>query len=114
MERVEQRIPAGATVLADAESMFMLEQRYFRREERRMRFPEGVPIPVRGWTMIPRKFSWAEETPEEIRAALNRVGRPVWILDMGFNARSLWEMREMLEMESVIDEPGILFLGRVR
>ncbi len=114
MERVEYRVPPGATVLADRETLYMLGQRYFRREERRLQFPEGIPIVVRGWRVIPRKFSWTQERPEEIRAALNGVGGPVWILDMGFDGGTVSSLSERLEIETVVEEPGIVYLGRVR
>lgn len=103
---VNQAIPAGERVMTDEESadvwVAKTHPRANRASEHNARF-KGQPMTVLN------KFDFRDVPDETILSA----PRPIWILDMGFVADTVKLRREKLGIATVVDEPGVLFLGRL-
>jgi hypothetical protein len=112
LERTMEVIPAGESLLTDDESVHMLRSRYLPRGERR-EYPNSLP-PIAGHPLLCiNGFEWSGVADETIRRAFDEPRKPKWILDMGFGVESLRTRAPQLGVTPIVDEPGVLFLGRV-
>lgn len=113
MGQLDQALPEGAVLLADRESQHMLMSRLVPREQRRMSIRQVGDIHYKGNTVRgARTFDW-EYMPSTEILAMAPAGH-VWIVDMGFNSDSVKLRATELGVTTVVDEPGVLYLGRLR
>jgi hypothetical protein len=109
LRQMDAAIPAGERLMVDKETDLMLRARLWTEQDRGVNTPvikyKGNPI------LATHDFDWAATPTATIREA---AGRAEWLADAGFNTGNLKARREELGLTTVIDEPGVLYLGRLR
>ncbi len=113
MAQMELAMPEGTTLMTDRESLHMMKARLLPREKRRIKVRKAGDFRFKGRVVVEAEtFDWGGMTAAQI-VAMAPAG-PVWIVDMGFNADSLKTRERELGLTAVVDEPGVLYLGRLR
>ena len=111
---MDEAVPAGATLLTDSETTEMLRLRLMPRDQRRVRTGKRQTVVFKGqFVTTVKPTEWARTPTEAIRAAIRETRGPVWIIDAGFDVGGLGTRRNKLGVTTVIDEPGVLYLGRL-
>jgi len=112
---VDEAVPAGSTLLADGEATDMLRHRFMPRDQRRVgtRNPRTVIYKGQLVTTVARG-DWAIISTPVIEAAIQETSGSVWLIDTGFNVDALKSRQLELGIATVVDEPGVLYLGRLR
>ncbi len=113
-QQMVEAIPAGATLLADRETTEMLRLRLMPRDQRRVRTGNPRTVVYKGqFVTTVRPTEWERTPTEAIRAAIRETQGPVWSIDAGFTVGWLGSRRKELGITTVMDEPGVLYLGRL-
>ena len=114
MQQMDEAVPAGATLLANSETTEMLRLRLMPRDQRRVRTGNRQTVVYKGQFVTTVSPTEWEGTPTEaIRAAIRETRGQVWIIDAGLDGGGLRARRKELGVTTVIDEPGVLYLGRL-
>lgn len=113
IQQVESAVPEGATTLADLETFWMWQTALQPRGIRQLKSTHKRQMNFGGRRVVSAGvFDWLTLPAEEILA--RAPAGPVWIVDMGFDAESVKARARELGLTAVVDEPGVLYLGRLR
>lgn len=112
---VADRLPDSAALLADEESALYIRAKFHPRGQRQAILLGRGKTTYRGREVqVSPRFDWSQQDIPAIRALAQHAGSDVWIVDTGFRAGSIRARSDQLGLETVVDEPGVLYLGRFR
>ena len=113
VRQVEAAVPEGATILADQETFWMWQAVLEPRGTRLLRDASNRPLNYGGRRVVSTAvFDWLALPAAEILARV--PAGTVWLVDTGFNAESLKARERELGLTPVVDETGVIYLGRLR
>lgn len=109
-----ERVPPGATILADQEALQMFQAQFAPRNDRFRRDGRRNTLNVKHLTLKARRWDWQRIDAEWVNTEAALASGSVWLLDTGFVVDTARIRSEELGAETVIDEPGVLYLSRLR
>lgn len=116
LAKLQREVPPGATLLADYEAFQMLQANLAPRHMRYQTVVSAERLEIGNFAVKPSRGEWKRVPMEWVtaEAAVAAATGSVWVIDSGFDMGAAETNLRKLGMDVVIDEPGVLFLARLR
>jgi len=114
LTELQRLVPPGATILADDEALQMLQAYLAPRNDRFRTTDQPNSLALGNFTVKSIEWEWRRVCTEWVAQQSATATGSVWVVDSGFDIWAAKRRATEAGAEAMIDEPGVLFLARLR